>query len=238
MENNPARILVVDDHKTNRMKMSFAVQKEGHAVETAENGRQALEMLRTNSFDLILLDIVMPVMDGYQVLEQTKSDPQLRHIPVLVISSMQEMDDIVKGIQMGAEDYLPKTFDPVFLKARVDACLEKKRFRDQEVEYLRQVDRLTDAAAALENDAFNPESLDDVASRTDALGQLTRVFQQMAREFYLRERRLKEQVAELRIEVDKVKQAKQVRQITGSDYFQQLRGQANDLRNILERADD
>jgi PleD family two-component response regulator len=238
METYPARILVVDDHKTNRMKMSFAVKKEGHDVETAENGLEAVAKLRAEPFDLVLLDIVMPVMDGYEVLEQMKGDRQLRDIPVLVISSMQEMESIIKGIQMGAEDYLPKTFDPVFLKARVDACLEKKRFRDQEVEYLRQVDRLTEAAAALENDSFDPDSLSDVADRTDALGQLTRVFQRMAREFYVRERRLKQQVAELRIEIDKAKQAEQVDQIVGSDYFKQLRGQANDLRGKLEKADD
>ena len=238
METYHARILVVDDHKTNRMKMSFAVKKEGHNVETAENGLEAVTKLRAEPFDLVLLDIVMPIMDGYEVLEQMKSDQQLRDIPVLVISSMQEMDSIVKGIQMGAEDYLPKTFDPIFLKARVDACLEKKRFRDQEVEYLRQVERLTEAAAALENDSFDPDSLAGVASRTDALGQLTRVFQRMAREFYVRERRLKQQVAELRIEIDKTKQAEQVDRIVGSDYFKELRGQASDLREKLERAED
>lgn len=238
METQPGRILVVDDHKTNRLKMSFAVKKEGHEVETAQNGLEAMEMLYARPFDLVLLDIMMPVMDGYEVLEQMKGDERLRDIPVLVISSMQEMESIVKGIQMGAEDYLPKAFDPVFLKTRVDTCLEKKRFRDQEVEYLRQVDLLTAAAAALENDTFDPDSLSDVADRSDALGQLTRVFQRMAREFYLRERRLKQQVTELRIEVDKAKQAQQVKQITGSDYFKQLRGQAGDLRARLERAED
>ena len=238
METYPGRILVVDDHKTNRLKMSFAVKKVGHEVETAENGQEALEMLKANSFDLVLLDIVMPVMDGYEVLERMKGDRRLRDIPVLVISSVQEMDSIVKGIKMGAEDYLPKTFDPIFFKARVDACLEKKRSRDRELEYLRQVDRLTDAAAALENDTFDPDSISDVASRTDALGQLTRVFQRMAREFYVRERRLKQQVAELRIEVDKAKQTQQVKQIVGSDYFRQLRGQADELREKLENVDD
>ncbi len=238
MESLLGRILVVDDHKTNRLKMSFAVKKEGHEVEVAENGFEAMEMLKTRSFDLVLLDIVMPVMDGYEVLEQMKGDSQLRHIPVLVISSVQEMDSIVKGIQMGAEDYLPKTFDPIFFKARVDTCLEKKRSRDREVEYLRHVERLTDAAAALENNSFDPDSLSDVADRTDALGQLTRVFQRMAREFYVREQRLKQQVAELRIEVDKAKQTQQVKQIVGSDYFRQLRNQAEELREKLENVDD
>jgi PleD family two-component response regulator len=238
MEKFPGRILVVDDHKTNRLKMSFAVKKEGHEVETAENGVEAMEMLNAKPFDLVLLDIVMPMMDGYEVLEQMKGDRRLRDIPVLVISSVQEMDSIVRGIQMGAEDYLPKSFDPIFFKARVDTCLEKKRFRDREVEYLRQVERLTDAAAALENNTFDPDSISDVAGRSDALGQLTRVFQRMAREFYVREKRLKQQVAELRIEVDKAKQTQQVKQIVGSDYFQQLRDQAEELRDKLENVDD
>jgi PleD family two-component response regulator len=238
MEKFPGRILVVDDHKTNRLKMSFAVKKEGHEVETAENGVEAMNMLNAKSFDLVLLDIVMPLMDGYEVLEQMKGDRRLRDIPVLVISSVQEMESIVKGIQMGAEDYLPKSFDPIFFKARVDTCLEKKRFRDREVEYLRQVERLTDAAAALENNTFDPDSISDVAGRSDALGQLTRVFQRMAREFYVREKRLKQQVAELRIEVDKAKQTQQVKQIVGSDYFKQLRKQAEELRDKLGNVEE
>ena len=106
-------------------------------------------MLRGQPFDLLLLDIIMPELDGYQVLEQMKADSTLRDIPVIVISAEQELDSVVKGIELGAADYLPKTFDPILLKARISACLEKKRFRDQETEYLRQVERLTEAAAAL-----------------------------------------------------------------------------------------
>ena len=237
MEARTGQILVVDDHKPNRLKMSFAVKKEGHEVETAENGLEAISMLRAKSFDLVLLDIVMPEMDGYQVLAEMKADAQLRDIPVLVISSMQEMEDIIKGIEMGAEDYLPKSFDPTFLKARVDACLEKKHARDREVAYLRHVDRLTEAAVAVEENTFDPDTLSDVANREDALGQLTRVFQRMAQEFYIREERLKQQVSELRIEIDKAKQTKQVNQITGSDYFKHLRGQAEELRGQFEDLD-
>lgn len=238
MTQEQGHILVVDDRKTNRIKMSLAAKKLGHSVDVAENGREALEMLQSKPFDLVLLDIIMPEMDGYQVLEQMKIDSAMRDIPVLVISAQQEMESIVKGIQLGAEDYLPKSFDPALLEARVGACLEKKRFRDQELEYLRQVDRLTDAAAAVENETFDPESLSDVAARPDSLGQLTRVFQRMAREFYVREKRLKQQVAELRMEVDKSKQARQVSQITGTDYFKQLRGKASDLRDMLEGSDE
>jgi DNA-binding response OmpR family regulator len=236
ISNNSGHILVVDDHKTNRIKISFAVKKLGLTADMAADGRQALEMLRSQSFDLVLLDIIMPELDGYQVLEQMKADSALRDIPVIVISAEQELDSVVKGIELGAEDYLPKTFDPILLKARINAALEKKRFRDQEVEYLRQVDRLTEAAAAVENETFDPQSLSDVAARPDALGQLTRVFQRMAREFYVREQRLKQQVAELRIEVNEAKQARQVAKITGTDYFKDLKSKAQDLRNIVEGA--
>jgi two-component system, cell cycle response regulator len=167
------------------------------------------------------------------VLEQLKADHQWRDIPVIVISALDEMDSIVRGIELGAEDFLPKPFDPVLLQARLGACLEKKRLRDQEVEYLRQVTQLTNAAGIIETEAFDPEGLDleSVATREDALGQLARVFQRMAQEVYSREQRLKREVQELRIEIDRVKQAQQVNQITETDYFQHLRNRAQELRN-------
>ena len=122
----PGHILVVDDHKTNRMKMSFALRKLGHTVDLAENGRQALDILRAQSFDLVLLDLIMPEMDGYQVLEQMKNDAALRTIPVILVTAEQETESVAKGIELGADDYLPKAFDSVLLETRVGACLEKK----------------------------------------------------------------------------------------------------------------
>src|SRR5262245_44836849 len=116
MTNDQSHILVVDDHKPNRIKISFAVKKLGYTAEVAEDGRQALDMLRVQPFDLVLLDIIMPELDGYEVLEQMKADSGLRHIPVIVISAEQELGSVVKGIELGAEDYLPKTFDPVLLR--------------------------------------------------------------------------------------------------------------------------
>lgn len=205
-------VLVVDDHKPNRIKISFAVKKLGYSADAAEDGRQALAMLREQPFDLVLLDIIMPELDGYQVLEQMKADSTLRHIPVIVISAEQELDSVVKGNELGAEDYLPKTFDPILLRARIGACLEKKRLRDQEIEYLRQVERLTAAAALVEAETFDPTSLDlhGVTERTDALGGLARVFQRMAHEVHAREQRLKQQVQELRIEIDEVRHSRPV----------------------------
>ena len=189
----PARVLVVDDNPTSRMALSFSLQYQGHQVSEAENGQQALEMLQTASFDLVLLDVEMPVVDGYQVLEQMKSDSVLRDIPVIVISAVEDMDSVVKCIQRGAEDYLPKPFEAVLLKARISACLEKKRLRDQELEYLQQVAQLTTAAAAIEAKTFNTGNLAGVAARTDTLGQLARVFQRMAREVRAREEDLRQQ---------------------------------------------
>jgi len=107
----------------------------------AEDGFQALELIQAHEFDLVLLDIMMPRMNGYQVLEQLKANPDLRHIPVLVISALDDLDSVVKCIELGAEDYLPKPFNPILLKARISACLEKKRLRDQEKAYLEEIRR-------------------------------------------------------------------------------------------------
>ncbi len=135
----PGRILVVDDNRLNRLKLARGLALQGHDVSLAENGQQAMEMLREQPFDLMLLDIVMPEMDGYQVLARVKGEEELRDIPVIVISAVDEMDSIVKCIEMGAEDYLPKPFDPVLLRARIGASLEKKWLRDQEQAYLKQL---------------------------------------------------------------------------------------------------
>ena len=229
-----AKILIVDDEPFNVDYLEQELEELDYETVSAGNGHEALSQVAATTPDVILLDIMMPLMDGFQVLERLKAEKSWRDIPVIIISAMNDLNSVVKGIKMGAEDYLPKPFNEILLRARIEASLEKKRFRDQEVEYLRQVDRLTEAAAAVETETFDPESLTDVAARPDALGQLTRVFQRMAREFVRREQQLKQQVQELRIEVDKARQAHQVSKITGTDYFKQLRGKANNLRDMLE----
>jgi DNA-binding response OmpR family regulator len=174
----------------------------------------------------------MPEMDGFEVLAHLKSDPARRDLPVIVISAMDEMDNVIRCIGMGAEDFLSKPFDPLLLRARLSACLEKKRLRDQEVEYLQQVAHVIAAAAAVEAGQFKLDSLDRVAVRTDALGQLGRVFQRMAKEVYAREQSLKRQVLELRIQIDEAKRERDVAEITETEYFQQLRDKASKLRNM------
>jgi CheY-like chemotaxis protein len=225
------KILVVDDSGINRLMLSRYIQQEGHSVEGAENGLRALEMLRTGAFDVVLLDIDMPEMDGYAVLERLHADTRLREIPVIMITAVDEIESVVRCIELGAQDYLPKPFNPVLLHARLDACLEKKRLRDLEIQYLEQVERLTDAAAAVETNTFEPESIAGVSARPDALGRLARVFQTMAREVRAREERLTQQVQQLRIEIDQTKKAREVAEITESDYFQDLQRKAKDLRN-------
>jgi two-component system cell cycle response regulator len=179
----------------------------------------------------VLLDVEMPEMDGYQVLKHLKADTRLRDIPVIMISAVEELESVVKCIELGAQDYLPKPFNPVLLRARLTACLERKRLRDQEIDYLQQVGRVTAAATAIKANAFQPESLDEVARRSDELGQLALVFQEMARQVYTREQQLQRQVQQLRIEIDHVRKARKVADITEIDYFQQLLGKAEELRN-------
>ena len=131
-ERAAGHLLVVDDNRVNRLLLTRGLEENGHQVETAENGKQALKMLRGDSFDLLLLDIEMPELNGFQVLEALLKDPKLSDIPVIMTSASDELDSVVKCIEMGAEDYLTKPLNPILLRARVNASLEKKRLRDQQ----------------------------------------------------------------------------------------------------------
>jgi two-component system cell cycle response regulator len=224
------RILVVDDDFLNRVVLSTNLQEQGYEVAMAENGAQALEMLGSQAFDVVLLDLVMPEVDGFQVLEQMKRDSVQREIPVIVISALDEMESILRCIEMGATDYLPKPFDAALLRARLNASLADKRLRDIELEYLEQVDRVISAAGAVEAGTFECTSLDSVAAREDALGKLARVFQNMARQVYAREQSLRQQVHELQIEIDVAKKERQVAEITETEYFRDLCAKAQRLR--------
>jgi CheY-like chemotaxis protein len=229
-------VLVVDDNPFNRDLLARGLLRQGHHFALASNGRIALDMLESLAFDVVLLDIMMPELDGHQVLARLKADPRLRHVPVIMISAADEIDRVVRCIEDGAEDFLAKPFNPVLLRARVDACLEKKRLRDQELEYLRQVEAVTAAAAAVEAGAFREAQLEEVAGRPDALGRLARVFRQMAHEVRAREERLQQQVRQLRVQVDEARKARQVAEITETGYFQELQQKAALLRKRLGKA--
>ena len=130
------RVLVVDDNRVNQLLLGRSLEQQGHSVEFAENGRRALDLLGESRFDLMLLDVEMPEVDGYQVLAEMKDDPRLREVPVIMTSALDELDSVVRCIEMGAEDYLTKPVNPVLLKARVGSSLEKKRLHDQQRELI------------------------------------------------------------------------------------------------------
>ncbi len=151
-------LLVVDDNETNRDILSKRLELQGYSVETANDGAQTLRMVGERVFDLVLLDIMMPEMDGYEVLRRLKDDEKTRDLPVIMISALGDLDSVVRCIEMGAEDYLPKPFNPTLLKARIGACLEKKRGRDREVRLLAQVQenyRKLQESEKLRNDLTN-----------------------------------------------------------------------------------
>ena len=132
-------ILIVDDDPNNRDMLQRRVTRDGHHAVLAASGAQALAQVRQQPIDLILLDVMMPGMDGDEVLQHLKADVHWRDIPVLMISALDQTASVVRCIEMGAEDYLPKPFDPVILRARIGACLEKKRLRDREASHLQQL---------------------------------------------------------------------------------------------------
>ena len=172
-------LLVVDDERLNRMVLARALTERGYAVETAENGEQALRLLRRQPlvFDVVLLDVLMPELDGYETLERIKADGVLAHVPVIMVSALDDLDSVIRCIKLGATDYLPKPINAALLESRISAALAGKRVRDLE--------------------------------RT---------------------------VQELRIEIDQVRQSEKVAEITETEYFQRLRAQADELRQILDGA--
>ena len=230
MTERPGSVLVADDDAVNRLLLARGLERDGHRVRAVADGLQAVEALRAGLFDCVLLDVLMPGMDGYQVLEHIMSEPRFRHIAVIMISALEDVESVVRCIEMGADDYLPKPFDPVLLRARINAGLARKRLHDLEQEYLANVGHVVAAAADVETGRFESRQLDGVAGRDDALGQLARVFQRMAAEVRSREDRLKQEVRQLRIEIDDARAARQVAEITQTQYFQDLQAKASELR--------
>jgi len=161
-------LLLVDDNEDNLYTLSLRLKREGYStIVTAPNGREALERLQAQPFDLVLLDIMMPELNGYEVLAAMKGDARLRHIPVIMISAVDEIESVIRCIEQGAEDYLSKPFNPVLLRARVSACLEKKRLRDQEARHLED---LAEVNRTLE------QRVHEQVAQLDNLGRLKRFF--------------------------------------------------------------
>lgn len=196
-----ARVLVVDDNKTSRMVVAKALQNLNCEWAEAASGGEALERLSKESFDVVLLDIEMPGMNGLEVLHRMRAANNRLETPVLVISGLDgNRDIVVKAIELGAEDFLPKPFDATLFRARVTSCIEKKRLRDAELDTLRQIDRLSSAAMVMETGRFHPGNLqlESVAARPDAMGHLAGVFVEMAHQVYDREVALQRNVRTLK----------------------------------------
>jgi sigma-B regulation protein RsbU (phosphoserine phosphatase) len=151
------KILIVDDNASNRELLSRQVETQGYQATTAADGKQAIAMIQTGAYDLILLDIIMPEINGYQVLKWIRAS-SWRHIPTIMISALDEIDSVIKCIEMGAADYLAKPFNPTLLKARLGACLEQKRLRDQESSYLEQLAKANEEISKL-NHCLQAENL-------------------------------------------------------------------------------
>jgi DNA-binding SARP family transcriptional activator/CheY-like chemotaxis protein len=206
----PGRVLVVDDSGINRRLLVAALTELGHEVRAAENGRRALEILREGEasgagFDLVLLDLLMPVMDGYTTLAAIKTDTGLAHLPVIMVSAVHELESVVRCIELGATDYLPKPFSAAVLRARLRSSLSAKRLRDVERDYLRRVDEVV---------AGEPAGLGEQTARDDVVGRLARRLQQMTEDVAAREAAMRAEIAALRAEIGRVR-AGSVREDTG-----------------------
>lgn len=230
-----AHVLVADDNRLDRRLLARAVESLGHAVTTASGGRDCLQTLRdpASMTDVVLLDLVMPDVDGFAVLAELRADEAVDHVPVIVVSAADDLDSVVRSIELGATDHLAKPVRRRLLEARLTASLADKRVRDLERDHREQVQRVVSAAVAVEHGSWDGHGLEEVAARDDALGTLARVFGEMARQVAARERALRDELGRLRIEIDRERLADRVAAVTDTDYYQGLRSGAAQLRRVL-----
>ena len=227
----PGRILAVDDDALNLDLLAQRLSRQGHVVSTAVDGEEALVRVRERPFDLVLLDVMMPRLDGYGTLARLKADEQLRAIPVIMISALDELTSVVRCIEAGAEDYLPKPFNPTLLRARIGACLEKKALHDQELELYnslvqsqRQLDRELVAAHRF------VAGLDPDLRHDPQVQPLMAAFERMTAAVSRRETDLRATISELQIQINHQALKSQVTTIVTDPAFSALSERAKAMR--------
>lgn len=177
MSEDTALLLVVDDNEMNRDMLSRRLKRQGYEIEMAEDGLAAIEAMQATLYDLVLLDVMMPRMNGYEVLEKVREDDSIKKAPIIMISAMDDLDSVVKCIELGAEDYLFKPFNPVLLKARVGASLEKNRAASgrnsiPKADIVSGLNNIQALMADLSNGELNSEQQNQVSQIEDTLQKL------------------------------------------------------------------
>ncbi len=225
------RILAVDDDPLNCDMLASRLTRQGHSVTTAADGLEVLDKVRRGRFDLVLLDVMMPGLDGYGTLVQLKADDQLRHLPVIMISALDDLSSVVRCIEAGAEDYLPKPFNATLLRARIGACLEKKALRDQELELYQNLvlsQQRLDRELQLANRYV--EGLSAERRADPQVAPLLAAFQRMAGAVSRRETELRATIKELEIKINPAAVQGQVGSILGDPSFSALAERARAMR--------
>ena len=233
------RILAVDDDALNLDLLAQRLARQGHMVSTAVDGEQALQRLREQPFDLVLLDVMMPKLDGYGTLAGLKADEKLRAIPVIMISALDELSSVVRCIEAGAEDYLPKPFNPTLLRARIGACLEKKALHDQELE---QYNSLVQSQRELESELSAAHrgmaELDPDVRSDPKVAPLMRAFERMTSAMSRRQSDLRATIQDLEIQINRKSLSSQVKTIVTDPTFSAFTERAKAMRARRQAAEN
>ena len=233
------RILAVDDDALNLDLLAQRLARQGHMVSTAVDGEQALQRLREQPFDLVLLDVMMPKLDGYGTLAGLKADEKLRAIPVIMISALDELSSVVRCIEAGAEDYLPKPFNPTLLRARIGACLEKKALHDQELElYNNLVQSQRELESELSAAHRGMAELDPDVRSDPKVAPLMRAFERMTSAMSRRQSDLRATIQDLEIQINRKSLSSQVKTIVTDPTFSAFTERAKAMRARRQAAEN
>jgi sigma-B regulation protein RsbU (phosphoserine phosphatase) len=233
------RILAVDDDALNLDLLAQRLARQGHMVSTAVDGEQALQRLREQPFDLVLLDVMMPKLDGYGTLAGLKADEKLRAIPVIMISALDELSSVVRCIEAGAEDYLPKPFNPTLLRARIGACLEKKALHDQELElYNNLVQSQRELESELSAAHRGMAELDPDVRLDPKVAPLMRAFERMTSAMSRRQTDLRATIQDLEIQINRKSLSSQVKTIVTDPTFSAFTERARAMRARRQAAEN